>query len=67
MNWCFAKVNNKLTEVYFERKGKKLEILGHAYVNQKEYKTKKEQLWIKEEALKFKFSFRNNKYRDLNN
>ena len=66
MNWCFAKVNNKLVEIYFEKSKDKLKILGHAYVDSKEYKTKKEQLWIREEATKFKFIFRNGQYKDLN-
>lgn len=67
MHWCFAKVNNKLAEVYFEKKGKKLKILGHAYVKSEEFKTKKEQKWIEEDTSKFKFIFRNSEYKGLNN
>ena len=64
MSWCFAKVNGKLAEVYFEGSGEKLKIFGHAYVNSEEYQTKKEQSWIKKDTDKFQFTFREGQYRD---
>lgn len=63
MDWCFAVINNKLAEVYFEKKkNKKVKFLGHCYVKQEEYKTKTEQRWIKQDTEKFKFSYRNGEY-----
>ncbi|MEK7470889.1 MAG: hypothetical protein AAB622_02735 [Patescibacteria group bacterium] len=63
--WCFGKVNGKLAEVYFEEKRGKNEIYAHCFVDEKDYKTKREKMWIKEDTKKFKFSFKNSKYTDL--
>ncbi len=64
--WCFAIVNNKLAEIYFEKDKEGVEIWAHCYVKEEEYKTKKEQTYIKEDTSKFKFAFRLGKYRLLN-
>lgn len=62
--WCFAIVNNKLAEIFFEKeKGKPL-INGHCYVKKSEYKTKKEQKQIEIDTKKYKFSYKNKIYRD---
>lgn len=68
MMWCFAKVNNKLAELFFDesKKGAKL-ILGHCYVEIKKYKTKQEKKWIKDDTKKFIFEYKNGKYFDKNN
>lgn len=66
MNWCFAKVNNRLAELFFEKLRGKTKILGHAYVKEEEYKTKKEREWIKKESTKFQFVYRNGTYKDIN-
>jgi len=63
--WCFALVNNRLAEIYFEKKGRKTEIIGHCYVKAEEYKTKKEQKWIAEDTAKFKFNYRARKYKRI--
>ena len=42
MVWSFGLVNNKLAEIFFERKRGKVVFLGHAYVKEPEYTTKKE-------------------------
>lgn len=48
MCWCFAIVNNKLAEIFFdEKKNGQAKIWGHCYVRQEEYETKTEQKWIK--------------------
>ena len=41
--WCFAIVNNKLAEIFFENddKKKKSVVWAHCYVERSEYKTKK--------------------------
>lgn len=62
--WSFAIINNRLTEIFFEKKKGKLFINGHCYVKKSEYKTKKEQKQIKEDTKKYKFSYRNKIYRD---
>ncbi len=41
MSWCFAIVNNRLAEIYFEEKKGKTKIIGYCYVKEEEYKTKK--------------------------
>ncbi|MBI3290313.1 hypothetical protein HYZ78_02865 [Candidatus Microgenomates bacterium] len=62
MNWCFAKINNRLAEIYFEKTKKEPKILGHCYVKASEYKTKKEQGYIKSDTAKFRFTYKNGKY-----
>ena len=64
MGWCFALVNNKLAEIYFdETQHNQIKIRGHCYVDQKEYKTKKEQKWIEQDTKKFRVVYRNKKYK----
>ena len=65
MSWCFGIVNTKLAEIFFEKNKKKINILGHCYVEESEYKTKKEKRWIKEDTQKMRLVYRNNKYRFL--
>ena len=67
MNWCFAIINGRLAEIFFEKKRNKIEFLGHCYVKKEEYKTKKEQKMITEDTKKFKFSYRKGEYKPLNN
>ncbi|MCG2691926.1 hypothetical protein L6272_03800 [Microgenomates group bacterium] len=62
MSWCFAKVNHKLAEIYFEGKPGKPKILGHCFVKKSEYKTKKELKWIDEDTKKFQLIYKNGKY-----
>ena len=63
MSWCFGLVNNRLAEVFFEKKGKTHKFLGHAYVKESEYKTKKEKEWIKNDTSKVILIYRNGIYR----
>lgn len=63
--WCFAKVNSKLAEIYFEKEKGKPKILGHCYVKLEKYKTKKELKWIKEDTAKYQLSYKNKKYKNL--
>ena len=63
MYWCFAIVNNRLAEVYFDKKDKKPHVFVHCYVKTSEYKTKQEQKWLKEDTAKFRFVYRKGKYR----
>lgn len=37
MNWCFAIVNNRIGEIYFERKGNRPEIFAHCYVKKSDF------------------------------
>ena len=62
MSWCFAKVNNKLAEIYFDETKRGPKIRGHCYVKKSEFKTKSEQKWIKEDTAEFRFVYRNRKY-----
>ena len=65
MSWCFAIVNGRLAEIYFDETKKGPKFIGHCYVKKSEYKTKKEQNWIEADVAKFKFAYINKKYRRL--
>ena len=65
MGWCFAIVNEKLAEIYFEKQRGKTKILGHTYVKRGEYKTKKEQKYIDEDIAKFQFMYIKGTYKDI--
>jgi len=57
MSWCFAIVNNKFAEIYFDRKkNDQIEIKGHCYPKRDEFKTKTEQKWIAQDTKKFSLS-----------
>ena len=62
MSWCFALINNRLAEIYFERNKEKIKFLGHCYVKKSEFKTKSEQRWIDEDTEKFRFVYRKKNY-----
>jgi len=65
MSWCFAVVNNRLAEIYFEKKkSKSARIWGHCYVNKKEFSTKQEKKWMAEDTKKCPFAYKNGKYRE---
>ncbi len=64
MNWCFGLVNGKLAEVFFKKKGKTHIFLGHAYVKELEYNTKKEKAWIKSDIIKVQLNYSNGVYRE---
>ena len=63
--WCFAIVNNKLAEIYFEKSRDKTVFFGHCYIKKGEYKTKKEQEQIKIDTSKFQFIYRQGKYKNI--
>ena len=62
--WCFAIVNNRLAEIFFENndRKKKSTVWGHCYVKRSEYKTKREQRQIDTDIKKCRFTYRNKKY-----
>lgn len=66
MNWCFGIINNKLSEVYFEKKRGKTVFIGHCYVNESGYTTKKEKRWIEKDTTKVKLIYRKGKYKEKN-
>lgn len=66
MFWSFSIINNKLAEVFFEKKRGKVKFLGHCYVKKSEYETKKEQEWIKKDSKKVRLAYRAGKYTKLN-
>lgn len=65
MGWSFAIINNKLAEIYFEKKRGKIKFLGHCYVKKSEYKLKDEKGWIRKDTAKFRFVYRNGDYRRI--
>lgn len=60
--WCFAIVNGKLAEIYFDKVNGKSKIHSHCYVKISEFKNKKELNQIKIDTNKFKFTYRNKTY-----
>ena len=64
MSWCFAIVNNRLAEIYFNKtKNGKPIILGHCYIKSEDYKTKQEQRWIARDTERIRVVYRNKKYK----
>jgi len=62
--WAFALINGRLAEFHYEiSKWRFYMTYGHCYVKQSEYKTKKEQRWIDNDTKKYRFTYRNKKYR----
>lgn len=58
--WCFAIVNGRLAEIYFD---KKHGIYGHCYIKREEY-DKREQKMIDSDIKKYKFVYRSGFYID---
>lgn len=63
MYWCFAIINAKLAEVYFDKKNGKIKFLGHCYVNNSEYKSKKEKDWIEKDTARIQLTYRKGTYK----
>lgn len=61
MNWCFATINGRLAEIYFEDKPK-LKFLGHTYIKNEDYTSKKEKLLIEKDLTKYRFTYRKGVY-----
>jgi hypothetical protein len=62
--WCFAMVNNRLAEIYFEKKKNgQIKFWGHCYVKREDYKTQQEKRWIELDIKKVKLIYRNKKYK----
>ena len=63
MGWCFAIINSRLAEIYFEKNSEEIKFFGHCYVDENEYKSVEEKKWIKKDTSKTKFSYRNGTYK----
>ncbi len=64
MCWCFAIVNNKLAEIFFdENKNGQVKIRNHCYVRREDYKTKTEQKYIEKDISKVRVVYRSKKYK----
>lgn len=66
MSWCFAIVNNRLAEIYFETKKGKPRIVGHCYANRRDYKTRQEIRWIEKDTKKYRIVYRKGAYKIMN-
>ncbi|TSC86393.1 MAG: Uncharacterized protein G01um101416_666 [Microgenomates group bacterium Gr01-1014_16] len=62
MNWCFAIINRRLSELFFEKRGRGVKFLGFAHVKRDEYGTKREQKMIDKDIIKHRFTYRGGKY-----
>lgn len=67
MSWCFAIVNNRLAEIYFDEGGGGgiRKITNHCYVKKEEFKTKQEQRWIWEDTKRVRVVYKNKCYKLL--
>ncbi len=63
MTWCFAIINNRPAEIYFEKKRDKTEITGHCYAKREEFDDEEERQAFDEDTAKYKFSYRRGEYR----
>lgn len=64
MSWCFAIINNKPGEIYFERsKSGRVKFWGHCYVGKEDFKTKEERSALEKDIKKFKIVYRNKNYK----
>ena len=63
MSWCFAIVNRRLAEIYFEKTRGRIKIIGHCYIDREDYQTKQEQRWIEEDIERYRFVYRKGKYK----
>lgn len=63
MDWCFATVNKKLAEIYFEEKNGKIKFLGHCYADEKDFRSKEDKEFIKKDTANLKLVYRKGKYR----
>ena len=64
MFWRFAIINNRLGEIYFDKKkNDRIKILGHCYVKREDLKTKQEQKCITEDIEKARVIYRNEEYK----
>lgn len=71
MFWCFAIVNNRLAEIYFDNieEGNKIlgcHIEGHCYINKGDFQGKQDKEWIKKDTANFRFSYYGGKYKRIN-
>jgi len=58
--WCFALINNRLAEIYFNEKA----VFGYTYVSSNENLAKKEQRWIHADIEKFRFTYRRHVFKN---
>ena len=64
MSWCFAIINNRIAEIYFEKNKKEVKFLGHCYVKESEYTLKEERDCIKKDIVKHRFTYRKGVYKN---
>lgn len=62
MGWCFALINGKLAEIFFDQKKNERIFFGHAYVKESDYKSKREKVWIEKDTKKCQFSYKKGIY-----
>lgn len=63
MPWCFAIINGRLGEIYFDKKKNgQIKIQGHCYVKREDF-SKQEQKWIDGDTKKMRVVYRNKKYK----
>ena len=64
MYWCFAKINGRPGEIYFDKNKKgKVKIIGHCCVKREEFKTKGELSDFDRETAKNRVVYRNKEYK----
>lgn len=67
MNWCFGLVNNRLAEIYFEKKKGAVKYTGHAFVKKSEYTTKRGKEWVTKNTSRIRLIYKNGEYTSREN
>jgi hypothetical protein len=62
--WCFALVNKKNSEIYYDKKGKKTCMMGYVNIDRNEL-NKREHKQINADIKKFQLSYKKGLYTDL--
>ena len=64
MNWCFATINNRPGEIYFERiRSGQVKFLGYCYVKREDFTLKEERNAFDKDVKKFKIVCDDERYK----
>lgn len=64
MNWCFAIINKRIGEIYFEKaKNGQTKFLGHCYVKKEDFQIPEECRALEQDIKKVRITYRNGEYK----
>lgn len=66
MCWCFATINNKPGEIYFDKnKNGRIKFLAHCYVKREDFKNREELKYFDKDIKNLKVVYKNKKYKAI--